>query len=98
MIFILIFIEAEDTSSNDNKNIPASTHPNLFTENEANVFAVYPDISADCQDNADHLKLELNIDGEFNKGMIQMFSSSSVYLSVQTMFSNISLNGLAAHY
>ena len=83
--FFLIFIEAEDASSNDNKDISASTHPNLFTGNEGNFFAVYPGISADCQDNADHLKLELNIDGEGNKGRIEMSSSSSVYLSVQNV-------------
>jgi hypothetical protein len=62
LIFSLVFVEAEDISSNDDKDIFGSTHSMLFIENEANLFAVSSGISGDFKLNADHFKLESNID------------------------------------
>ena len=57
-------LETEDTSSNDDKDIFGSTHPMLFTEQEADFFTVSSYISVDCQHNADCLKQESNNDGD----------------------------------
>ena len=74
-VFILcllwFFVEAEDTSSNDDTNIFVSVHPMLFMENEVDFTDVSPGISADSQHDAEYLKLESNIDGD--KGMHPMF-------------------------
>ena len=62
-----MFLETEDTSSNDDKDIFGSTHPMLFTEQEANLFTFSSD---DCQHNSCYLKQESNNDGE--KCMLQI--------------------------
>ncbi|KAK2724010.1 hypothetical protein QYM36_002375 [Artemia franciscana] len=56
--------EVEDTSSNEDKDIFGSTHPMLFMKHEAKPFAISPGISGNCQQNANHVKLEPNIAGD----------------------------------
>ena len=70
LIFPLILVEAEDTSSDDDQNVFVSVHPMLLVENEVNFIAVSPGLSSNFQHNADNLKLESNINGD--KGMLQM--------------------------
>ena len=81
-MFTLIFLEAEDISSNDNKDIFGSTQPMLLVKHEAKLFAISPGISRDGQHNANHVKMEPNIDG--GEGMIHI-SRYSVFLRVQNM-------------
>ena len=64
------FVEAEDTSSNDDKDIFGSTYSMLLMKHETSLFVVAPDISTDCKLSADQLKLEANIDED--KGMLQI--------------------------
>ncbi|KAK2723620.1 hypothetical protein QYM36_002083, partial [Artemia franciscana] len=54
--------EAEDASSNDDKDIFGSTYSMLLMKHETSLFAVAPDISTDCKLSADQLKRETNID------------------------------------
>ena len=68
LIFTLIFLDAENTSPNDDQNIFVKAHPILLMENEVNLFAVSPGISSNFQHNADYIKLESNIEGD--KGML----------------------------
>ncbi|KAK2724013.1 hypothetical protein QYM36_002378 [Artemia franciscana] len=55
--------EAQDTSSNEDKDIFGSTQPMLLMKHEAKFFAISPGISGNCQHNAKHVKLESSIDG-----------------------------------
>jgi hypothetical protein len=68
--FYINFVEAEDTSSNDDKDTFGSTHPMFLIKNEMNLFDVPPGISGACKHKADLVKLELNTDGD--KGMLHI--------------------------
>ncbi|KAK2723713.1 hypothetical protein QYM36_002153 [Artemia franciscana] len=56
--------EAEEISSNENKDIFGSTHPMLLIKEEAKLFVSSTSISGDYPHNADHVKLESSIDGD----------------------------------
>jgi hypothetical protein len=68
--FYSFFVEDEDVSSNDDKDIFGSTHPMLLMKQEAKHFSISTGISGDCHHNADPIKLELNTDED--EGMLQI--------------------------
>ena len=71
---LYFFVETDNISSNDGKDIFGNAYPMLLMKQEENLFAVSPGISGDFKNNTDYPKLELNT--EEDEGMLQIFWSS----------------------
>ncbi|KAK2724014.1 hypothetical protein QYM36_002379 [Artemia franciscana] len=84
--------EAQDTSSNEDKDAYGSTQPMLLMKHEAKPFAISPGISGNCQHNANHVKLEPNIDGD----EVLLLAASSVNDMSEQERGLISMPGLSS--